>query len=404
MGRRITTVFFALITFVMTLTFFGCNSSSKPEMIQKLIDEARQQLAQEKRTRVFNIHGKIEDHQLVLTGDIHSTELKHQLIDFLKARIDCPIQDRISILPDKALGEKTLGVVCVSVANIRATPNHPAELCTQALLGNPLQILKKQKDWYLVETPDHYLGWTDDRITRMTKAEYDHWTGLPKIMVTSFVGTTHEKPDDSSEPVSDVVMGTLFALKSQTKDYYHVTYPDGRTAYLKRETAQPLTSWLKSLHPTSEKIVRTAHLFTGIPYLWGGISSKGLDCSGFTKTVYYLNGLLLPRDADQQAATGIPVEPHSDWSGLTAGDLLFFKSPDSISQPPKVTHVALSLGKGRFIHADQDVHINSLDPKDPEFSLPRQQNFLWARRILGVPTGHGILKVSEMPYFSGHAN
>jgi gamma-D-glutamyl-L-lysine dipeptidyl-peptidase len=404
MGRLIATFFFTLIPVVLTLTFCGCNSSPKAEMVQELIDEARQQLAPEKRIRVFNIHGKIADHQLILTGDIHCAELKHQLIEFLKARIARPIQDHICILPDQALGGKTFGVVCVSVANIRATPNHPAELCTQALLGNPLQILKKQKDWFLVETPDHYLGWTDDRIALMTKAEYDHWIGLPKIIVTSRVGTSYEKPDTSAEPVSDVVLGTMLAFKSHSKGYYQVVYPDGRIAYLKSETAQQLSSWLKSLHPTPEKIVRTAHLFTGIPYLWGGISTKGLDCSGFTKTVFYLNGLLLPRDADQQAVTGIPVEPHSDWSGLAAGDLLFFKSSDSTIQPPKVTHVALSLGKGRFIHADQDVHINSLDPKDPEFSQPRQQNFLWARRILGAPASHEILKVTEMPFFIGHAN
>ncbi len=396
--------FAIFLPLILAFAFSGCNSRLKEEMVRELINDVRKQVAPDARSQAFNIHGQIKSGILILSGDIHNAEMKQQLINYLKKRATWRINDQICVLPDPALEGKTFGVVSVSTANLRLHPNHAADLGTQALLGTPLAILKKQKGWFFVETPDHYLGWTDDRIVPMTKDEFARWVSMPKIMVTVPSGFTYAAPKPSPEPVSDVVIGSLLALKSQSREYYEVNYPDGRSAFLTREAAQPMTDWLKTLNPTPERILFTARRFTGIPYLWGGTSAKGLDCSGFIKTVYYLNGLLLPRDADQQAATGLPVEPRPDWSGLAPGDLLFFGSPNPPTQPPKVTHVALSLGGGRFIHADQDVHINSLNSNDPDYNLSREKSFVSARRILGTPSGNGITRILDMPYFQNRAN
>ena len=106
--------------------------------------------------------------------------------------------------------------------------------------------------------------------------------------------------------------------------FYKVNYPDGREAFVKKDEAKLFNEWYNSLNPTGETILNTAYRFMGIPYLWGGTSTKGMDCSGFTKTVYFLNGIILSRDASQQVNTGELVDTKDGWKNLQAGDLLFF--------------------------------------------------------------------------------
>jgi cell wall-associated NlpC family hydrolase len=140
----------------------------------------------------------------------------------------------------------------------------------------------------------------------------------------------------------------------------------------------------------------------GIPYLWGGNSSKGMDSSGFTKLVYCLNGMEIPRGADQQAKIGVPAMGGPDLEAFEKGVLLFFGSAEKADQPAQVTHVALSLGQGRFIHADQDVRINSLAAGSYELGRFNRKTFLFARKILGTPPGQGFLPFNQIPYYQGH--
>jgi gamma-D-glutamyl-L-lysine dipeptidyl-peptidase len=181
-----------------------------------------------------------------------------------------------------------------------------------------------------------------------------------------------------------------------------VEYPDGRTGFIAKEEAQVFEAWLAGAEDTPERIVATAKRFLGVPYLWGGTSSKGMDCSGFTKTVYYLNGVLLPRDADQQAAVGDSVDVPAGHMDLKPGDLLFFGSHAREGKPERVTHVAISLGGRRFIHSSADVHVNSLDPADSDYSDFRSVSFLRARRIIGAGEPSGVLRLAGIPYYRAY--
>jgi gamma-D-glutamyl-L-lysine dipeptidyl-peptidase len=397
LSRRRPFVSAALCAFLLT-ALQAVAQDRRPDMLSDILKDAKEKFAPDRRTTVFDIqpdpHGKI----VVLRGEIHSIALKKELFAFLAGHKDFTFEDSIQTLPQPVLGDRTIGVVSVSVANIRTKPDHAAEMGTQAILGTPLRILKKEHGWYYVQTPDEYLGWTDDRVEMMNAAIFAAWSAQPKLIVTTEIAYTHQSEDPAAEVVSDVVAGSILSLKSETPTAYTVEYPDGRTAVLPRSMGRPYAEWLAAAKDTPESILATARRFFGIPYFWGGTSAKGMDCSGFTKTVFFLNGVLLPRDASQQVFVGEPVDT-TGGIDLRPGDLLFFGFRATAERKERVTHVGISLGGKRFIHASTDVRINSLAPADTDYSQHREQMFLRARRIIGAGPAAGVKRLKDLPYY-----
>jgi len=157
----------------------------------------------------------------------------------------------------------------------------------------------------------------------------------------------------------------------------------------------PFAKWLDSRKPTAANIVSTAKHFLGFPYLWGGTSIKGMDCSGFTKTCFYLNGVVLLRDASEQAQTGENVDISQSLDLLQPGDLIFFGPGKE-----KVRHVGLYIGKGEFIHSSGYVHISSLIPGTPNYDDWNAARLLCAKRILTqIDHDPGIVSISKHPYY-----
>lgn len=126
---------------------------------------------------------------------------------------------------------------------------------------------------------------TPDGDYPMSKERYDEWNRAEKIVVTSHYGFAYEKPDESSQPVSDVVAGNRLKWEGSKGHFYKVSYPDGRKAYISKSISQPETKWRASLKQDVESIIATAYSMMGVPYLWAGTSSKGVDCSGLVRTV-----------------------------------------------------------------------------------------------------------------------
>jgi cell wall-associated NlpC family hydrolase len=143
---------------------------------------------------------------------------------------------------------------------------------------------------------------------------------------------------------------------------------------------------------TQQSVLATARQMMGFPYLWGGTSSKGIDCSGFVKVAYYAQGVIVARDASQQARYGEAID-FTNVNNLQPADLLFFgKSAQRIS------HVGIYQGKGEFIHASGKVYISSVIPGDPKYDPNR--NFVAARRILGSVDSEGIERVKNHPWYN----
>jgi gamma-D-glutamyl-L-lysine dipeptidyl-peptidase len=390
---------------LLALFLFGCSRGPQKTMVKELLKKAESSLAIDLRTTVFGVKAEIDGNVLTLRGDIHDSSLKARLIKYLQETTNLRIVDSLRTMPDPALGEKVFGIVSVSVANMRAKNAHSGEMVTQALLGMPVRLLKREKGWWRIQTPDDYLGWTKDMIARMDGQELEQWARRPKVMVTEAVGFLRQSKDPRSPVVSDFVAGDLFVLEAEEGDYFRVMYPDGRTAYLPRRSGEKFDAWLKKAKDTPENIQATAQRFFGVPYLWGGTSVKGMDCSGFVRTVYFLNGTLLPRDASQQWMIGEKVDTSGGLSALKTGDLVFFKDTDSAGTSLRIDHVGIYLDRGRFIHTPSSqafgVRLNSLLPGDPVYDAYYPSALAGVRRIAGASSSTGVRRLAEVPFYNG---
>ena len=286
-------------------------------------------------------------------------------------------QDIPSVPADSAYG-----VVSVSVCNMRAEGKFTSGMTTQALLGMPVKVLQ-YTGWYEIQTPDDYTGWVHRMvISPMSKEKYDEWNRTEKIVVTAHYGFTYEKPNEHSQTVSDVVAGNRLKWEGSKGYFYKVSYPDGRQAYVSKSIAKPEKEWRSELKQDAGSIIRTAYTMMGVPYLWAGTSSKGVDCSGLVRTVLFMHDIIIPRDASQQAYIGQHIDIAPDFSNVEPGDLVFFGRKATAEKKESVSHVGIYIGDKRFIHALGDVHISSFNPADKEYDALNADRLLFAVRFL----------------------
>ena len=290
------------------------------------------------------------------------------------------------------------GVVGISVCNLRATPDYDAEMVSQALLGTPVHILQitDKNGWPEVQTPDTYTGWVHkNAITFLSFEDYHAWNAAPKVIVTALSGIVYAEASERSATISDVVAGDRLKDLGRKGRFLHVGFPDGRTGYIRRTLASQEADWRRSLSRDVEDILATALTMNGFPYLWAGMSPKGMDCSGFVRTVLFMHDIIIPRDASQQARTG---ERIYGLDGLQPGDLLFFGRKDTAG--PKVSHVGIYLGDGRFIHSLGLVTIASLRPEAPDYDAYNAGRYLFASRVLPfIDHEEGLNTTLTNPYY-----
>ena len=278
------------------------------------------------------------------------------------------------------LSAQEYGVVNISVCNLRATPDFDAEMVSQGLLGMPLHILQisDKNNWPEVQMPDTYTGWVHkDAVTLLSFDEYHAWNAAPKVVVTALTGVVHADASARSATVSDVVAGDRLKDLGRKGRYLRVGFPDGRVGYLDRKQGMPEAQWRKGLSQTPEAILATALTMNGFPYIWAGMSPKGMDCSGFVRTVLFMHDIIIPRDSGPQSRSGVRLYGLDD---LQPGDLVFFGRNDTAA--PRVSHVGFYLGEGRFIHSLGLVKIGSFRPEDPDYDAYNAGRYLFAGRVL----------------------
>jgi len=260
--------------------------------------------------------------------------------------------------------------VMSSVADIRKSPDHASELLSQAIMGESAELLKAEGEWYLVRLPDGYIGWIRSWYVRESARDgIRSFLDRADARVEANVAYVRSSPEEGGLPVSDIVAGSRVVADQPDSGYRRVMLPGGRQGYLRDSE---LGGSGEGHVPSREGVVSRAKRYLGIPYLWGGTSPKGFDCSGLVKRVFGMEGIELPRDTDRQSLVGeeAPVR------AARTGDLLFFGEGEVVS------HVAIALGGSRFIHAYGEVRINSLDDADPLYEEKLAGSVRFARLLL----------------------
>ncbi|MEP2238539.1 MAG: SH3 domain-containing C40 family peptidase [Maribacter sp.] len=351
------------------------------KLLVKEIEIIKNAFAPDKRTALFNLEVLDGPSGFILAGETNLPLAVDSLNSLLEEK-GIEATNDIKILPADELEGMTKAVINISAANLRSNPKHSAELVTQATLGTVVNVLKKEGDWYLIQTPDKYLAWVDlGGIQLMNTDAIEKWIASDKIIYTNTYGHAFSSKETKSR-TSDIVAGSLLKLLSSDEEFYKIEFPDGRQAYILKTEAEEYNTWLSNLNFNADSLIATSKTLMGVPYLWGGTSTKGVDCSGYTKTIYYLNGMVIPRDASQQVHAGKAIDSVADFSKLKKGDLLFFGRKATETTSEKVVHVGMWIGDNQFIHSSEMVRISSVDKDSPNYDAFNVGRYLRTQRLL----------------------
>ncbi len=385
---------------LILVAFVACETEKKDEnQLEEQIMAIKKEYAPDKRVALFNVEAIKDTEKYILKGESNLPNAVSALKEKLSVD-NIAITDSIQILPSEELNGKIYGLITISVANLRSNPKHSAELATQATLGTPVKIYKKEDGWSLIQTPDKYLSWVDSGgMAVFSVQELAQWKSAKKIIYTETTGYSYLKPDTGSQVVSDMVAGAVLKLVKEENNFYEVEYPDGRVGYTSKAESALYATWLANLNPTSESLMATSKKLMGLPYLWGGTSTKGVDCSGFTKTIYFLNGMVIPRDASQQVHTGNQTDEDKNFKNLQVGDLLFFGRQATDSTAEKVVHVGMWIGNHEFIHSSGRVRVSSLDKEADNYDEYNLNRYLRAKRIL-KKEDKDLIDLTQTPIFN----
>lgn len=251
--------------------------------------------------------------------------------------------------PPPSPGPPGQALVVAAVENLYAAPSAEAEVASQALLGQTVTLLEERGAFARVETPDRYQGWLRrGALVAYAGADAPRYAARGRVaeVVSLFANVYREADVTTARP--KLVAPFTARLEAQDEApagearWLRVRLPSGEAGFVQAGDVRVTDAAAPRPQPTGPELVAQARRFLGLPYLWGGMTPAGIDCSGFVAAVYRAGGRVLPRDADLQFAD--PAARPVERAALEPGDLVFF-GRDAVS------HVGLYAGDGRFVHA-----------------------------------------------------
>lgn len=286
-----------------------------------------------------------------------------------------PYHNSMNTAPSSSNTGLPLRTVTHNVTHLRAKPTNSSEQVSQLLMGQTVRVIREEDGWSYVEGEDTYRGWADNRWLG------EHVTDELEAVMAVFT-ELREAPDYHSALLLRLPMFVRMRILSATDNgFIEVSTPDGsRRGYLGAANGVLPFRALSFVPTPKEQVAMVAanhsRDFLGTPYLWGGSSSFGLDCSGFVQYCYRIAGLELRRDADiQRDDPRFVPAPVRDLaragSDLLPGDLVFFGKPD------RITHVGMHLVGNTFIHSAGGAGVILTEWGDDRYS----PSFVDARRL-----------------------
>lgn len=368
--------------------------------LNELVESLRVTHAPDQRIQWWDVHVEKGESGWRVHGSLSSEETYAAVKKAFEQHPE--VDNQLVLLPEDGTGTLVNALVNNSVIHLRREPSSKTELVTQALLGTPIRILKTERGKCLIQVPDGYIGWVNSaEVHRVDQEQLKSYRDAEKVIFTAQSGLAYSAPDATSMPMSDLVIGNMVCKISEQSGYTQIQYPDGRIGWVDSGQLCPADAvfFQKALQ---NNLVETARKFHGIPYLWGGMSSKNIDCSGLICNVYFMNGIQLPRDSNMQSQIGREVTTEFVSDDLEPGDLLFFGRKATSNTKEHVTHVAMYIGNDEFIHSAgyrERVSINSMDSSKPHFIKSYPAIFIRAVRLIGEePKGFGPIPQNAFYY------
>jgi cell wall-associated NlpC family hydrolase len=297
----------------------------------------------DQRTKIFNVQVK-EDHEesLVLSGEVLDAETLMETKEMLKREFPQLIVDTRAV---KTLRQGSFVWCATNFTSMHAEPSWLAEQVTQCAYGVRLEVLKDEENWSLVRQDDGYIAW----IYRPYCSGQPPQT--PTHLVSALVGGLFEKPSKDSAHLSRLYTGTFMTVEKWQGEWAFIAphiqkTPNAMTGgWMHGDRLIAITDLPTTIEQKRQAILEEAFRMTGVPYLWGGTSTNGIDCSGLAQLCHRMVGLTIKRDADMQKNAGRKAEPP-----FTAGDLVFFGDEGNLE---RITHVGISLGGWKIIHSSR---------------------------------------------------
>jgi cell wall-associated NlpC family hydrolase len=299
--------------------------------IQSTLDKLASQ--SDRRTSVFDIEiVRLQNSNLTLSGRLlDDSQLEVLTRHFSKWKLDT---GSIQILRKKDLPRM---YAATNLTGLYEKPTFGMPLSSELCYGTELEILEEQGNWVFARQEDGYLGWA----YKAYLAEGSP-IKLTHLVLTSSYGL-RVQPDRESAIVTRVVSGTGVCVEETQGEWARVVA--NKTGWIPSSFLRAMDAIPESPEEKRKALLQDSARMMGVPYLWGGTSGNGIDCSGFARLLHRWVGVSIPRDADMQHAVAKPVEPP-----FQVGDLIFFAENGS---DRKITHVGVSLGGWKMIHSSR---------------------------------------------------
>ncbi|MEP6755847.1 MAG: SH3 domain-containing C40 family peptidase [Chthonomonadales bacterium] len=265
-------------------------------------------------------------------------------------------------------------VINTNVASMRSEPGGRSEQVSQGLFGETVTVIDHSTDYSLIRTPDAYEGWTANHNISILETGEVYPNPKSAALIAPLFEPLFKDPDIRSERITLLTLGSIIhvAQEDMTRALIRIKVPNGDYGFVGRDSL--IVPEYPDYISVGPNLAVVAHGLVGVPYLWGGRSSFGIDCSGFVQKVFWLCGHTIPRDAYVQAKHNAFESVERE--NLKAGDLIFFAG-DHDPRGRGITHVGMYFGNGRFIHATGEQGVTIM----PLAAEPYSRQFKCARRL-----------------------